>query len=585
MKNGSRRGRVSAVGSPNDEVAEVFEELAELSEIAGGDRFRVLAYQRVAATVRSLGRDISKMDEDELKGLRGVGKATARKIIAYLASGEISELEELRESVPEIVIQLKSIRGVGTKKALLIHEELGVETIADFKEALEDGRVRELPGMGSRTEQNLLRSIALMEEGRRRSLLDEALAQARAIQDELDHLEAVERHRVAGSLRRMTETIGDIDILVASDDPEAAMESLTELKAASDVIGSGPTKTSLRTPSGLQVDVRVVAPDEFGAALQYFTGSKEHNVRVREHAVKEGFKLSEYGLFKIEGNERVAAETEDEVYRALGMQTPPPTLRENKGEVERSLEGTLPDLVKLEDIKGDLHSHSFYSDGRVSMKAMAEAARERGYDYLAITDHGERLYGVPRLRAGEISQQRREIDELNDALSGDLTVLHGVELNIAADGSLDYPDETLEDFDVVLASLHQSLDQPSDVITKRVVTALRNPHVDIFAHPTSRRMRRRDPVEGDLEEIFGVASEEGVVLEVNASPSRLDLKDDHVRLALEMDCKIVINTDSHSIEDLDRMELGVAVAQRGWATSSDVLNTLGLDGVRKALRS
>jgi DNA polymerase (family 10) len=382
----------------------------------------------------------------------------------------------------------------------------------------------------------------------------------------------------------MKETIGDIDILVSTDEPDAVTSAIGGLPSVRQVTGSGPTKTSVFTDSGTQVDIRVVAKDEFGAALQYFTGSKEHNVRVREIAVKKGFKLSEYGLFKIDGNERVAAETEEEVYSALGISTPPPTLRENLGEVEKGLENELPKVVELSDIKGDLHSHSTYSDGRVSLEEMSIAAKERGYGYLAITDHGRKLYGVPNLRVEQIEAQRREINGVNERLGDDFRVLHGIELNISADGSLDYPDEVLASFDIVLASVHHGLTADRETITSRVIAAIRHPEVDIFAHPTSRRMRRRGPSQLDLEAVFEEAQRCGVVLEVNASPTRLDLKDDHVRLAIEVGCRIVINTDSHHPSDLDRMELGVGTAQRGWARPSDVVNTLELEDMLKALR-
>ncbi|MEO7804727.1 MAG: DNA polymerase/3'-5' exonuclease PolX [Actinomycetota bacterium] len=552
----------------NDEVAAALFELADLLEISGAERFRILTYRRAATEVEALSNDLSRLTKKEVMALRGVGRATAAKIAEYLDSGTMKILEEARLTVPNGVREMMRLAGLGPKKALLIYHELGIASIEELKVAVTEQRLRTLVGLGPKTEDNLLRAFKTYSQTESRVLLDAALAVAERMIDELSQCSAVANVTYAGSLRRMQETIGDIDILVASDEALIVTDAFVELADVADVAAHGLTKISVITNNGLQVDLRVIKPDEFGAALQYFTGSKDHNVKVREIAVKQGMKLSEYGLFR--GIDRIASRTEDEIYGALGMQTPPPTLRSDRGEVELALKHDLPKLVQLEDIRGDLHSHTAYSDGHASVAQMVAAAADKGYEYFAITDHGRNIY-VKSLSLDDLERQRDEIAKVN-ATVGSMTVLHGVECNIGIDGELDYPDEVLARFDVVIASLHQHREMDSDAITKRIITALQNPHVNILGHPTGRSIGKREPMAFDLEAVFETASNNKVALEINSNPRRLDLRDEHIRHATQYGCKFAINCDSHHPSRLGRMMFGVATAQRGWATKKDVIN-------------
>ena len=566
----------------NDEVAAALTEVADLLEIRGDDRFRILGYRRAAEAVAGLGEDVGSMDDPALRGVRGVGKATAGKIRQLVDEGTFDLLEELRAQIPSGVRMLTTISGVGPKTAKLLHDELGVSDIDSLRAAAEQQLIRGVKGLGPKAEENIVRALERYtgpEE--RRTLLVEALALAEAIVEELSGHPAVQRCAYAGSLRRMRETIGDLDILAAGDDHDAMADAFARLDVVGEVKAGGETKTSVVTHRGMQIDLRVVDPDCFGAALQYFTGSKDHNVKVREHAVKQGRKLSEYGLFDADTDERIAGATEEEVYAALGMQWIPPTMREDTGEVEAALRGGLPSVVELEHIRGDLQSHSTASDGKTSVRQMAKAAAAKGYAYYAITDHGRNLTFMKNLSEDAIRRQRREVAKLNDEL--DITVLHGVELNIARDGSLDYPDEILAGFDVCVASVHSQFDLASDVQTERLVRAIRNPHVHIIGHPSGRRLDRRPGIDFDVDAVARTAAEHGVALEVNAHPYRLDLRDTHVRWALERGAYLVISTDAHSPAELDNMHFGVATAQRGWATPDRVINTWPLRRLRSFL--
>ncbi|MCA1840323.1 MAG: DNA polymerase/3'-5' exonuclease PolX [Actinomycetota bacterium] len=566
----------------NSEVSSAFAELADLIEIAEGDHFKIVAYRRASEEISALSRDVAKMSRSELMALRGIGSATAAKISEILETGTMAKLEEMRALVPAGLREMTKLPGLGPKKALLIHRELGVTTLAGLKDAIDNQQVREVKGLGPKTEESLARVLRNKMTGERRVLLDLASEVAETMIAELSALKAVKRIEYAGSLRRMRETIGDIDLLVASTKPALVMDAFVNLTNVAEVAAKGPTKSSVITKQGLQVDLRVVAPDEFGAALQYFTGSQSHNVKVREIAVKKGFKLSEYGLFKVPGDQRVAAETEEDVYAALGMQTPSPTMRENRGEVEAASRSELPKVVTLADIRGDLHSHSLYSDGIATIEEMAMAAMGRGYEYWAITDHGRNIH-VNSLSLEKIERQRHEVAALNRKLAGKLTILRGVELNIGADGGLDYPDEVLAEFDVVVASIHQSLTMKPEAMTERIVRALSHPAVNIFGHPTSRRLGQRPPIEYDMAEVFKTAAANQVALEINASPSRLDLKDDHIRAAAEFGCMFSIDTDAHAPLRLDRMRLGVGMAQRGWLTKEQVIGCMPLKTLKRFL--
>lgn len=566
----------------NSEVAAALNELADLMEISGGEKFRVLATRRAAETIGRLASDIADLSEKELTSLRGVGASTAKKVREYLSAGTMKGLEDLRAVVPSGVRQLTGLAGLGPKKAMLLHSELGIETLDDLRRAIDEQKVREVKGLGPKTEENLLKALAQYSSEERRMLLGDALAIAEEMVEALSLETMVERVSYAGSLRRMKETIGDIDLLASSRRPETVMDVLASLPNVLEVLARGPTKSSVATKRGVQVDIRVVAPDEYGAALQYFTGSKDHNVKVREHAVKLGFKLSEYGLFEVKSGKRLAAGTEEEVYAALDMQTPPPTMREDRGEVELALRGELPKVVEIKDIKGDLQGHSRYSDGRASILEMAEAAAERRLAYWAVTDHGRRLANVKHLEIEDIERQSDEVRKVNERLGGRMTVLHGVELNIAADGSLDYPDEILERFDIVVTSVHSP---PWDRrgMTRRLLAAISNPYVDVIGHPTGRRIGRRPGGEFDLAEVFKAAAASGVAMEINANPERLDLRDDHARAAGEFGCLFAISTDAHKFADFDNLRLGVYTAQRGWVAKESVINAWPLSKLKRFL--
>jgi DNA polymerase (family X) len=568
----------------NDEVADAFEELADLLQIAEADRFRIVAYRRVAAELRALARDLMTLTPKELAQLKGVGKATASKINELITTGTMAKLEEARTAVPPGVRQMTALPGLGPKKALALYRELGISTLEELEAAVRGHSLRTLKGMGRKTEENLAASLKAFTRRKMRVPLDLALSTAELMVADLERSPMVEAAAYCGSLRRMKETIGDLDLLAATRDPAGVMGLFPTLPGVTDVAVQGSTKTSVSTKEGLQVDLRVVAPDQLGAALQYFTGSQEHNVRVREIAVKLGYKLSEYGLFTTKDNRKVASETEEEIYRMLGMQTPPPTMRENRGEVELSLKQALPKVVQGNDIKGDLHSHSTYSDGQSTVREMALKAAALGRRYLAVTDH----FMAPHVRSNSVESLRRQSEEiaaLNDELRGRIRILLGVEVDIDKQGGLALPYEVMDCVEIVVASIHQSFSLSVDDMTRRVVRALSDPRVNVFGHPTGRRIGSRAAVEMDLAAVFETAAKNDVALEVNSNPSRLDLKDDHLRLAKEFGCRFSISTDAHSPVQLGRMRLGVGMAQRGWVTAPEVLNCLSAQEFLHFIRS
>lgn len=565
----------------NSRLASAFDELADLLQIAGRDRFRIVAYRRVAEEMRALAKDAGSMDESELAELKGVGKATAAKIREFLETGTMAKLEQARSEVPAGIRQLTALQGIGPRTAMLLHEELGVSGVQDLKTAVKEGRVRTVKGLGPKTEQNLSRALEAFAGGESRVLLDLATSIAGEIMTTLAESPAVERVERCGSLRRMKETIGDIDLLATGEDPQAIMDLFVGLPQVQEVVAKGRTKSTVVTDRGVRADLRVVAADEFGSALQYFTGSQEHNVRVREIAIKKGYKLSEYGLFTIDGNRKAAGADEEEIYRLLGMQMPPPPMRENRGEIEAAQQGRLQSLVQLHNLKGDLHSHTTYSDGAGTVREVAMEALRLGRRYLAITDHLDAWVKSHTIET--IRRQAKEIAEVNEQLDGRLTILQGVEVDIRRDGTLALTDEIVEAVDLIIVSIHQQHGLGPQAMTERVVRALQHPAVNIFGHPTGRRIGARPAAEFDLETVFGVARQNNVILEVNSSASRLDLKDDHLRLAREMGCRFSIATDSHHPRHLARLDLGVGTAQRGWLTPDEVVNTLELDDLKALL--
>jgi DNA polymerase (family X) len=566
---------------PNIEAADLLQEYSDLLSIAGADAFKARAYEKAARAVAGYHGDIEKLDLKGLLQIPNVGKSIAEKVQEYLETGTFQALEELRAEIPAGVRSLIGVPTLGPKKAHRLAEELGIGSVEELLDALHEQRIRDLRGFGPKTEENLLRGIQQMQQSGGRVQLAAALDLAEELLGHLEGLPGVRRAAYAGSLRRMQETIGDIDLLAASEDPVRVMDAFAGFPYVREVLAKGETKTSVLTTKGLQVDVRVVPPEVWGAALQYFTGSKAHNVRVREIAVREGLKLSEYGLFRARTGELIVAETEEEVYRRLGLAWVPPTLREDRGEVEAARQDALPDLLQLRHIKGDLHSHTNLTDGVAPLERMVVAAKEAGYRYYAITDHAELLY-MQRMTTEKALAQREQIRKL--AERNGITLLHGSELNIQPDGSVDWDEGFLAGFDVLVASVHSHLGMSKDDMTRRVIRAMEHPHVNIIGHPTARLIGKRPPIELDLDEVFRAAARTGTALEINSFPDRLDLKDEHVMWAREHGVLFAVDTDSHSPRHLGNLRFGVATAQRGWLTKEEVINTWPLQKLRKFLR-
>jgi len=579
-----------ASATPNEELAGLFAELAELLVLSGDTSFRVRAYERGARVLSGHDADLATLSERELAAIPGVGKAIAAKVAEYLRTGQVQALERLRAEVPPGLRALVRVPGLGPAKARLLHDRLGVTGVEQLAEAVAAGRVAGLPGMGARTQANLARALERLTGGPDAPLggsepgipLATALPLAERLRDRLAATGGVVAVEVAGSLRRMKARVHDLDLLAASGEPASLTRVFAGLDDVAEVLALGDTKASVRTRQGVQVDLRVVRPEVWGAALQYFTGSTEHNVRVRELAVKAGFKLSEYGLFTRDG-ELVAAETEEVVYERLGLAWVPPVLREDRGEVEAAARGALPRLVTLADVGGDLHCHTDLSpDGTAPLEVMADAARRRGYRFLAVTDHAERLSLGGASREALLAQRAR-LRELASRLHGDLELLHGAELNIGRDGSLDYDDAFLDTFDVLVASVHDQLDQPRRELTARLVAACEHPAVNVVGHPTGRLIGNRAAGDVDVEALFRAAARTGTALEVNGSPRRLDLSDEHVRLAGRFGVLLAFGSDSHGPGHLGNMRFAVATAGRGWATPERVVNTLPPPELRRFL--
>jgi DNA polymerase (family 10) len=565
----------------NETIEALLQEYADLLSISGGDAFRVRTYDKAARSVGGYHADISTLDDKAILAIPNVGKSIAEKIQEYFRTGSINALEELRAQVPAGVRQMISISTLGPKKAMLLYRDLHISSVEELADAIHEGRLKGLKGFGEKTEVNILRGIELIQQSGDRVLLSTATDLAEEIVAELSAVQGCSKCTYAGSLRRMAETIGDIDILVASDDPGPMMEAFAGLSYVDRVIARGETKTSIRTTKGLQVDLRVVPTGCWGAALQYFTGSKAHNIRTREMAVRKGLKLSEYGLFDAKSGELIVAETEEEVYERLGLPWIPPTLREDRGEIEAALHGELPTLVELKDIRGDLHTHTNLTDGLAPLEQMLATAREQKYAYYAVTDHAPMLY-MQRMTDQKMLAQRDRVRELGK--EGKMVLLHGSELNIDAEGNVDWGPEFLEGFDVLVASVHTEFNQSKEEMTRRIVRACENPFVNIIGHPTGRKIGQRPPVEFDVDEVFAAAARTGTALEINSYPDRLDLRDEHVMWAKRHGAKFAVDTDSHSTVHLQFMRYGVGTAQRGWLTKDDVINTWPLTKLRKFLK-
>jgi DNA polymerase (family 10) len=564
----------------NKEIAEIFEHIGDMLDILGENRFKVLAYRRAAENILNLGQDIrAYWQAGTLQEIPGIGQAIADKIDELLTTGRLEFYERLEDQVPAGVVSLLDIPDVGPKTAKLLWEELGLQSVAEVEAAARAGQIRTLKGMGAKSEAKILAGIELLNRRSDRIPLGTAWPVAVDLLEGLKaHCDEVIDATVAGSLRRMRATIGDIDLLAASASPAAVMRAFSGHPRVAEVMLSGPTKTTVRLQNGLQVDLRVLDPQHWGAALQYFTGSQAHNIRVREIAQKQGLSLSEYG-FKREDGSEILCPTEEEVYATLGLPWISPELREDRGEIQAALAGELPRLVEWGDVRGDLHAHTDWSDGAGTLAEMAEAARAKGYRYLVISDHTQSLGVASGLTVERLRAQRAEIDALN-AQWDDFTLLQGCELEIKADGSLDFDDEVLAGLDFVVASVHTSLRQDRAQITERVLSAMRNPYVDVIGHPSGRILGQREESAVDLDAVLSAAAEMGTALEVNSIPARLDLDDVHVRRAGDLGVKIAIDSDAHHPGGLDMLPFGLATARRGWATAGDVLNTVTLDELR-----
>jgi len=574
----------------NDQAAALLDEYADLVVLTGGDPFRARVYTKAARAIAAQTQDVAGLPLPALLRIPGIGKSIAAKVAEITSTGTFAELEDLRADIPDGVRQLTRIPALGPRRALQLYRELSISSPAELRAAIAAGKLNDLRGFGPKSADKLLRGLDLLATAGTRVLLNVAAETAAMVIEAIGPVPGCERIAAAGSLRRAAESIGDVDILAAAADTAPLMSALTAMPDAADVIASGPTKTSIRTAAGLQVDLRVVPLDCWGAALQYFTGSQRHNVAIRELAVRRKLKLSEYGLFEVETGELIVSRTEEEVYERLGLAWIPPVLREDTGEIAAAARSELPVLVDQSDVRGDLHTHTNLTDGVASLGDMVAAASARGYEYYALTDHAPNLV-MQRMTDDKMLAQREQVRDLGSQLvtaSRDgkppMALLHGTELNIAPDGSVDWPAEFLAGFDICVASVHSHFDLPRREMTSRFVAACENPYVNVIGHPLTRKIGRRPPVEVDLHELFRACARTGTALEVNASPARLDLPSAHIKAARDAGVKFAIDSDAHSLRDLGYLQYGVATAQRGWLAADDVINTWPLPRLIEFLR-
>ena len=568
----------------NADVARYFKVLADLLEIQEANPFRVRAYRNAARTIANLTESVAHISTDpdqKLTDLPGIGKDLAEKVDTIVETGSLPQLDELREQIPAGVVQMLRLPSIGPKKVAILFNDLSVTSLDELQQAAENGSVAALKGFGKKTEQIILEGIPQVAEADKRFHIDEAKAEADAVVEDLLKLASVTQASVAGSCRRCQETVGDLDVLATSTDSPEVMNRLASHERVEKVLARGGTKQRVRLRSGIEMDLRVVPNESYGAAMQYFTGSKEHNIVIRRRAQERGFKLNEYGLFH--DDELVAGHTEEEVYAAVGLPWIPPELRENRGEIELAEQHKLPNLIEVNDISGDLHMHTTATDGTASILEMAQAAKSRGLKYIAITDHSKRVTMAHGLDASRLRKHWKEIDKIRGKISG-IEILCGIECDILEDATMDLPDDVLSEADWVIAVLHYGLKQPRDQINKRLLNAIRCPHVSAIGHLTGRLVGRRRGADFDIEEIFRAAADHGVLLEINAHPSRLDLDDVHTAAARDSGIPVVINTDAHSTNGLDVMQYGVFQARRAGLEKKDVANTRTFAQFRKLLR-
>ena len=577
--------RESKVSLSNREIADIFARCADMLQIRGDNIHRVLSYRRASETIRAVPRDLRVIaGEGGLTDLSYIGKTIAAKIDEMLESGELDFYNRLKAEVPEGLVDIMHINGVGPKKAKLFWEQLDITSVDALKIAADNDKLAGLPGMGKKSQQKILDGIEALSRQTGRANIGEALPAAQRILDLLLELPQAQEGALAGSIRRGRETIGDVDILIAADESGPIMERFVKMENVARVLGHGPTKSSVELLSGLQVDVRVLAKTRWGTALNYFSGSLAHNVRMRQIALDQGLSLNEHAFSPVDENkaiiesaEKILCDSEERVYETLGLQYVPPELREDSGEIEASREHRLPRLIERGDIVADLHMHSDWSDGKNSIREMVEACVARGHQYIVITDHSRSLGIANGLSIERLLAQAEEVRELNDELGGAIQVLAGTEMDIKADGSLDYPDEVLAQLDFVIASLHSGLSQKRDQVTARLLKAIRNPYVRMIGHPSARQFPNREEVDADWDAVLAAAKEEDTILEINANPLRLDLKPELARLAKDMGVKLAINTDAHRVAHLDLMDYGVTNARRGWVEARHVVNTWSLE--------
>ena len=572
----------------NQEIANIFYEIGDYLKMEEID-FKPYAYQKAAIVLDTLQEDVKEIyEKGGLKGLEeipGVGKSIAEKIEEYLKTGKVKYYEQLKKKVPIDLEEITAVEGMGPRRAKILYQELKIRNLKDLEKKAKAGKIASLFGFGEKTEKNILEGIKFLKRSKGRFLLGEILPQAKEIVEKLSELKEVEQISLAGSVRRMKKTIGDVDILVAAKNPQKVMDFFVSLPGVVKIWGKGTTKSSVRMKEGFGVDVRVVAKKSYGSALQYFTGSKEHNIITRRLAIDKGLKLNEYGIFK--GKKMIAGWREEGVYRAIGLPWIEPELRENQGEIETAISGKLPKIIDYQAIKGDLHTHSNWDGGINSIEEMAEVAKTLGYEYLGISDHTKFLRIERGLDEKQLAQQREEIDKLNEKFEAQglkLRLLQGAETNILKDGSIDIKEEALKKLDYAICGVHSSFKMERIKMTERIIRAMKNPYIKILSHPTGRILKKRDEYQVDFDKLLRAAKEFGVALEINSFPQRLDLNDKNIRRAKEAGVKMVINTDAHHRDHLRFMELGIAQARRGWAEKKDIINAQSLNKLLKFLK-
>ncbi|MGH9992243.1 MAG: DNA polymerase/3'-5' exonuclease PolX [Nitrososphaera sp.] len=565
------------MGANNAELAGVMRELGFLTEVEGGDnaQFRARAYYKAADTIENLTENIAgtyaKGGTGALLEIPSIGKAIASKLEEFIKGGRLHQLDELKAKIPVDIKELSGIEGIGPKTIKVLYDKLGIRNLAELEKAATAGRLRSVPGFTEKKEKDVLKRIAFSKKGKGRRTIGEVFPMIKQIESKLLQVKGVKNALAAGSVRRMRETIGDIDYLVSSEEPRTVMDFFVSMPEVDQVVGRGPAKAFVKLAGGIDADLLVVPRESWGSALQYFTGSKDHSVELRRIAIAKGLRLNEWGVFR--GKKRVAGETEEEVYSALGLQWVPPEMRENKGEIELAVQGKLPKLIEYGSLKGDMQVHSDRSDGRATIEEMARAAKEFGLDYIAITDHTKSLALAGGLDGEELLEQAERISALNDKLAG-FRVLSSAEVNIMKDGSLDIANSVLDKLDVVGAAIHSHFSLPAEEQTQRLVRAAKNPSIDVLFHPTGRIINRREGYPLDIEKVLDVALDTGTALEIDAHYDRLDLRDDYVRMAVKKGVKLVIDSDAHHPIHFAFLTFGIAQARRGWATQTDVLNTL-----------